>query len=183
MKSLKIILTLEKIGKIFSKIIFIFCIIGAIGCLTGIVTLAIGGRTIVIGGKDLFSYIMEWGDLTDGDLYTAMSVGLVSCVFEAVLSKFANQYFKTELELGDPFTEKSVKETRVLGILTIVLPIASAMISGIVYSVLKMTMEFSDELKLDNGGSVALGIMFLILSVVYQYGTDRLAGKKEETHE
>ena len=48
MKTLNIIQRLSRIGRILSKIIFIFCIIGFCGCIVGILSMAIGAMFIVM---------------------------------------------------------------------------------------------------------------------------------------
>ena len=46
-------------------------------------------------------------------IYTTMVVGMVCCVAEAVLSKFAELYFKNELADGNPFTLRSATKEEV----------------------------------------------------------------------
>ena len=45
-------------------------------------------------------------------IYTTMTVGMVFCAAEAILSKFAELYFKNELADGNPFTLHGAKELR-----------------------------------------------------------------------
>ena len=49
MNTLKTIQALAKIGKVFSKIIFVFCIVGLCGCLVGAVSLALGAESFKLG--------------------------------------------------------------------------------------------------------------------------------------
>ena len=60
MKTLNTIQTLSKIGKIFSKFIYICCIIGICGCAVGTVAMLIGTEVLKIGGVSLHS-ILETG--------------------------------------------------------------------------------------------------------------------------
>ena len=97
MNTLKTIQTLAKIGKVFSKIIFVCCIVGFCGCIVGIVSLALGAETFKLGGVTIHSMIENEAGLNLPTLYASMAVGLLFCAAEAVLCKFAEAYFKHEL--------------------------------------------------------------------------------------
>ena len=64
MNTLKTIQTLAKIGKIFSKIIFICCLVGFCGCIVGIVSLAIGAETFKLGGVTFHNMIENEARMT-----------------------------------------------------------------------------------------------------------------------
>lgn len=61
MKTLKTIQALSKLGKILSKIAFIFSVIGFCGCIAGLLSLNFGnGGLIKIGGVTLRRRYPAW---------------------------------------------------------------------------------------------------------------------------
>jgi len=95
-KTLNNIQKLSKIGKVLSRIVFIFCIIGFCGCIVGILSMALGAPTVKIGGITLESMLSIETGVTPGTVYAAMAAGMILCAGEAVLAKFAEHYFKRE---------------------------------------------------------------------------------------
>ena len=172
MKTLKTIQTLSKIGKVLSKIMFIFCIIGFCGCIVGILSMALGAPTLKIGGVTLESILNTEAEVTIGTVYAAMAAGMILCAGEAVLAKFAEHYFKRELADGTPFTFAGAKAMLRLGILTICLPIGTQIIAEIIHAVIEQAMQDVAPLRLDSVGSVALGVMFIVMSLICRYGAD-----------
>lgn len=176
MKTLDIIQKLSKIGKILSKIMFIFCIIGFCGCIAGILSVALGAPTLKIGGVTLESILNTEAEVTVGTVYAAMAAGMILCAGEAVLAKFTEHYFKRELADGTPFTLAGAKEMQRLGILTICLPIGTQIAAEIVHAVMDQSMQSVAPLRLDSAGSVALGVMFIVISLICRYGADMYEG-------
>ena len=172
MKTLNIIQKLFRIGKVLSKIMFIFCIIGFCGCIVGILSMALGAPTLKIGGVTLENILNTKAEVTIGTVYAAMAAGMILCAGEAVLAKFAEHYFKRELADGTPFTLAGAKEMQRLGILTICLPIGTQIVAEIVYAVIEQTMQGVAPLRLDSAGSVALGVMFIVMSLICRYVAD-----------
>ena len=178
MKTLNIIQRLSMIGKILSKIMFIFCIIGFCGCIVGILSMSLGAPTLKIGGVTLESILNTEADVTVGTVYAAMAAGMILCAGEAVLSKFAEHYFKRELADGTPFDLGGAKELMRLGILAICIPIGTQIIAEIVYAVMEQTLRGVAPLQLDHSGSVALGVMFIVISLICRYGAELHEGKE-----
>ena len=174
MKTLKTIQALSKIGKVLSKILFIFCIVGFCGCIVGILGMALGAPTLKIGGVTLESILNAEAEVTISTVYAAMAAGMILCAGEAVLARFAEHYFKHELADGTPFTFAGAKEMQRLGILTICLPIGTQIVAEIVYAVMAQVMQGVAPLRLDSASSVALGIMFIVMSLVFRYGADKV---------
>ena len=75
MKTLITIQTLAKIGKAFSKIIYVCCIVGFCGCIVGIVSLAIGAETFKLGGVTVHSMIENKAGMNLPTLYASMEIG------------------------------------------------------------------------------------------------------------
>ena len=176
MKSLKTIQTLAKIGKVISKIIFILSIVGGVSSIVGIISLACIPEGIRIGGTTIYGLIEKSAEMNIGSMYVYMTVAAVFCAGEAVLCKFAERYFKNELAAGTPFTFEGAKELLRLGILTICIPIGTAIIAGIVYAVMSLSFNVVGDMNLSNGASVGMGIAFIIVSVIFRYGAELTQG-------
>lgn len=172
MNTLKTIQTLSKIGKIISKIIFIFCLIGGISCIVGIISLAVIPDGFKLGGVAIHSMIEKNAEISMGTCYTAMAVGIVLCAGEAVLCKLAEKYFKNELAAGTPFTFDGAKELMWLGICTICIPIGTAVISGIIYGIMSSIFSGVADYSFSNATSVGLGVMFIVMSLLCRYGAE-----------
>ena len=177
MKSLNTIQKLSKIGKVLSKIAFIFSVIGFCGCIAGLLSLSFGnGSLIKIGGVTLHGLISEEYGYNIKIISAALSGWMIVCVGEAVLSKFAEVYFKNELKAETPFTLAGAKELLRLGILMLTIPIGCAIVrkivTGIVGSFIHVSKNVAAELYFDNESSVVLGIMFILGSLLCRYGAE-----------
>ena len=170
-KSLHTIQVLAKTGKILSKIVFICCLVGGIGCCVGLAAL-LGLQGLVIGGVDVTGLIVERGDTPMSTLLFACVSGFIACAAECVLSKFAEHYFRHELEAGTPFTLAGARQIRRLGILTIALPVGALILQQIVYGVFRVFDPMTQQWEPGNMLSVGMGILFLVASVIFQYGAE-----------
>lgn len=171
-KTLKTIQTLSKIGKVLCTIVFIFSLIGAIGCAVGLISLAVIPDGFRLGGVTIHGLIKKSGGVSLGTCYAAMGMGTVLCAGECVLCQFAKRYFVNELEAGTPFTFDGAKELIRLGILTICIPVGTAIIAGIIYGVMSVLYKNIGEVNLSNSVSVGLGIMFIITGLICRYGAE-----------
>ncbi len=177
MKTLQIIQKLSKIGKVLCKIVFILCIVGFCFCGVGIASLALGAETIKIGSITLESILETEAELSIGTLFAFMAAAMILCTGEAVLAKFAEHYFKGEIKDGTPFDMQRADELKQLGILTICIPIGTQIVAEIVYAALSHIWDNVAPLQLENAGSVALGIMFIVMSLICRYGAEREKGE------
>lgn len=86
MKNLKTLQTLSKMGKILSRIAFVFAIIGACGCIIGLLSVIFGnGSAIKIGGVTLHSM------LAISDNYNLKSVSAVLAeIVQGIAAGFMN---------------------------------------------------------------------------------------------
>lgn len=177
MKSLYAIQKLSKIGKILSKIALIFSVIGFCGCIAGLLSLSIGnGSLIKIGGVTLHGLIsVEYG-YNIKSISAALSGWMIVCAGEAVLAKFAEVYFKNELKAETPFTLAGAKESLRLGILTLAVPtgcaVAGSIVEGIVVGFMQVEKAAAMDVCVDNAASIALGIMFILGSLLCRYGAE-----------
>ena len=170
METLKTVQTLAKIGRIFSKIIFIFSLIGGIACVAGIVSFALIPDGIKIGGVTIRGLVEKSAEVSTGTLYTVMAIGVVLCAGEAVLSKIAERYFKCELADGTPFTFDGAKSLIRLGVCTICIPLGTSVVAAIVYAIMKHSFEGVADLNFSDYVSAGLGVMFIVTGVICRYG-------------
>ena len=177
MNTLKTIQTLAKIGKVFSKIIFVCCIVGFCGCIVGIVSLALGAETFKLGGVTIHSMIEKDAGMNLPTLYASMAVGAVFCAAEAILCKFAESYFKNELADGHPFTLRGAKELLRLGILTVAIPLGTVIVCSIGVAIADNFFPEIEKLSYDGYASVGLGVMMILSSLFCRYGAEVCDGK------
>ena len=178
MKSLQTIQTLSKLGKVLSKINYIFCMIGAIGCAVGLASLPFADQGIFkIGGVSIHGLIVNNAGIDLTSLYPAMTGAMILCIGQTVLAKYAEIYFRNELTAGTPFTVDGAKELLRLGILTICIPLGCLIVAEIVSGIMAGFLNCDDLLKIENADSVILGVMFIIMSVLCRYGAELEMGK------
>lgn len=172
MKTLNTIQTLSKIGKILSKIVYICCIVGFCGCVVGIIAMLIGAEAVKLGGLTLRSVLATEAGVSTGTVWTAIAVGIILCIGEFFVSRMAYRYFANELIAGTPFTEAGAKELLHLGISVIWIPIVAAVLAQVAQGVIGQFMANEAMLDLDVFDSVALGAMFIFMSLLCKRGAD-----------
>ena len=102
-----------------------------------------------------------------------------ACFFAAVLSKFAEIYFRNELADGDPFTLRGAKELLRLGILTVAIPLGTVIVCSIGVAIADNMVPGIDKLSIGEFSSVGLGVMMIVLSLFCRYGAERNEGKPD----
>ena len=159
-------------GRILSRIAGIFDLI-ACGCSAFLILAALLWWNT---RPDLFTgYASQTGALLicAGDL--------IGCAGSAVLAYFARQHFAHALEAQTPFTLRGAAEQKRLGILILCISPAT-MVLRVALSA-AFSAEFMPErlagMIVADGGMLALGVMFLVLSLVCRYGAEREAMKQE----
>ena len=92
----------------------------------------------------------------------------VFALTDVILFGFAYAYFRIEQEDGTPFTQKGADTIKKLGIRIIVLPLVAVVIAQIIYECFGVGVyeDWSDD------GSVTLGIMLILVSMVFRYGAE-----------
>lgn len=181
MKSLKIIQTLAKIGKIVSKVLFICCVVGFCGCIVGLIALLIGADKVKFDGKNLNEILIEHADGTTlNTLYDIIVVGIILSAGEAVLCKFTEKYFDKQLAIGTPFDLEFSRSTLKTAILIICIPLVLILLASISHAIFKECLSGVKSMNLADYSSVGLGVGFIVLSLVYKYGADVIAQSKEK---
>ena len=170
MKTLNAIQKLFKLGKALSSVMFVFCVVGFCGGAVGMLSMAAGAPPLKIGGVTLRSILKADAQTAPGAVYAAMAAAMILCAGEAVLAKFAEHYFRRELDDGTPFTLGGAKALTRLGVLTICIPLGAQTAAAIVCAAAGQSGDL--PLRLSGGGSVALGVMFLVTSLICRYGAE-----------
>lgn len=179
METLKKIQTLSKLGMILSKITFICCVIGVGGCILGMVSLQLVDlNALKIGGVTLHSFIVNQAGIDLNSLYPILTGCAIVSMGEAVTAKFAEKYFANELLAETPFTLEGAKELLRLGIITISVPLGALILAQIVSDIIAEFIKCEESFKLEDGGSVVLGVMFIFMSLICKCGAELL--QKEE---
>lgn len=176
MNTLSTLQRLSKLGKVLSGIALTFSMIGLCGCTAGLLSLCFGtGGVMKLGGVAFHGLISAEGGYNIKSMTALLWGWLVACAGEGVLAGFAKGYFKNELNAGTPFTVAGARELLRLGILTIAIPAACAVAGGIAWLV---SAGFRgapgiSALHIGNGASIALGVMFILGSLLCRYGAER----------
>lgn len=183
MKTLDTIQKLAKVGKIFSKIVYVVSMIGAIGSLVGIVLMAVMGEDAIVTGSDTLKAMGEEVEMPGMPLlYASCGISMAFCAAEAVIARFAEKYFTNELADGTPFTQRGAKELMRLGIIDIAVSAGVSVVAGIVVSVasqLASEMEGYDM----QGMSFGVGIAMIVVSLLCRLGAELTEGKEASAPE
>lgn len=183
MKSLKTIQTLFKVGKILSRLAFMFALIGFCGCIAGLLSLKFGsGELIRIGDITLHRLLDTGTGQNTQSICAALSGWSIVCAGEGVVAKFAEIFFRNEQAAGTPFTSDCAAEIGRLGVLTIAVPTGCAVVGKIMESIADSfqtgASALGSGLYLDTTGSIALGVAFLVMVVLCRYGAELREGSE-----
>lgn len=178
MSTLDKIQKLSKLGKILCSIVFVFCMIGIIGSVVGIIFLSAGVKAMHIGGMTIKNIVQVNSEVNIDTANVYMTVALILCSGEAVIAKFAEHYFKGELQDGTPFNMERAKELTRLGIITISVSLGTEVVVGLIYEIMSFIFGNASSLNIGNWGSTSVGIAFIVISLICRYGSEL---KKEDT--
>ena len=172
MKHLQTIQKLFGLGRVLCKVVFVLCVADFCGGAVGMLSMALGAPALKIGGVTLESMLKVEAGVAPGTVYAALAAAMILCAGEAVLAKFAERCFRHELCSGTPFCSDWAGELQRLGILTICIPIGTQIAAELVHAVLEQALPEVAPLQLGSSGSAALGVMFLVLSLLCRYGAE-----------
>ncbi|MCQ2485378.1 MAG: hypothetical protein MJ168_08600 [Clostridia bacterium] len=173
-KTLKTIQKISSIARILSKVFFALFTVSSILCLAAYISVIIGFDSVVahFGDVNIHGFIDNAENLSKGALMAKLSAGFIITAADAILCRLSQKYFENELIVGTPFTFEGANEMKRLGIFAIALPLGSYILAEIVSTVICNLMSASCDLNVDNGGSVSVGIMFIIMSIIFKYGAE-----------
>lgn len=183
-KNYKIVQKIAKIGKILSKVAFVFSIIGICGCLVGLLSNLFGsGKIVKIGGVTIYGLLADFTAYNVKSISATLVAWLIVCIGQAVLAKFAELYFCNALMAGTPFTKTGARELRRLGIMAIAIPtgcvVLAEIVQGIMMGFMNVTAAGGTDLSFDNEASIIVGVMFIACSFLCGYGAEVLEGKNK----
>ncbi len=188
MNHLHNLMKLAKIMKIFSAIAKVFCLIAAIVSVAGIVCVCIlYGRTEIVEallqdetltdalmGTVLYAYVGYAADNVNLLLNTLLDysvVCLIMALTNYVLARESYAYYKHLILEGTPFTYQGAEEIKNLGWHEILFSIAATVICTILESILAIVLGELIPFSSASGAVIpAIGVFYLILSVVFRYG-------------
>lgn len=179
-KTLEAIQKIINVLRIITQIVFILCIVGAIACAVGISLMCMGLGMLDILGGDVSSFVSDNFEGGAGVAVAEALVGIFECVGSAIVIKMANTYFKHELEAGTPFTYEGAEELKKLGIFTIVIPIATAVMSAVSYEIVMVITQETGEPMLSNGLSITTGLFLIFISLVLKSAREIMDGRSGE---
>lgn len=175
-KSLNTIITLTKIAKVLSMIVFVLLIISTVACAISLAVIpklndflfkGDNWNTFIetLSAAQREEFISVFGDLTPDKVAPMMQSLLICAVIvligSAVVAFLAYRYFKRVIEAGTPFTFAGANELRTLGIVSLAIALAQAIAAAII-----LKTDFSI------GSNLAPGIAFLVVSVIFRHGAE-----------
>lgn len=168
MKTLQTIQKTLDIFKKLTKVAYVLCIVGAITAAVGAVCAGVG-----YNGGNVFSLYGEPIELfPEGTDLRQKCAELLSATLtlsaNAILLWFLHGYLKGELADGTPFTEKGAEQLKKIGIRFIYIPIVAIAISEVIAALLGV----KNAEVADNFGSLATGIVLILVSLIFRYGAE-----------
>ena len=163
----------DRLGRILCRVAFVCCVVGFCLCGAAIASLALGVEPLKLGRVTLNGLIRMETPVGLIPTCAAAIAGMILCAGEAILARFALRYFQRALADGTPFTLGGGRALKRLGILTICLPLGAQIIAEIVYAAL--THGAAASLRLSSGGSVLLGALFIVSSLLCRLGAEQAA--------
>lgn len=183
MRSLQTLRTLAGIGRILSKIVFVFAVVGVCLSVAGMSTLPFSFKAFEIGKVKILGLLDLGREDNIPVVYMHLGLAAVICAAHAVIAKFAEVYFRNELAEGQPFTARGAGELTRLGILNIVIPVVLTAVR-VVCSMLSSSLFHGVlTLQYDADPSIILGVMLIVLACFCRYGAELRGSLPEEGKE
>lgn len=164
--ALSTIQKLHKLGRILSTTAFVISIVVLIFSIACAVLAAVGEENLV---REVLSIEST---ANAGTLYFRLASAFLASLSEIIVAKAAVNYFKEEIKAGTPFNLKCAGKAKTLGILNIVIPVVAVILKGAAHMLLSST--FGEVGENDNAlaGPIAVGLMFIVLSIICRYGSE-----------
>lgn len=168
MKSLNRIQILIKICRIVCYILFGCFIAGVAGCVLGMIILNFV-KDINLGNGTTITTELAKNGITINGCYAMMAAGIVGCGVGIFLSIYTANFFKKILDEGTPFKRSIVKETRIVGLVNVLVNIAASILIGIGFGIAKAIDPGIGKLANYSGVSITFGIILLLISLFIDY--------------
>lgn len=168
-KNLAVVQKIAKVLGIISKILFIMTIVGTVLSIAALVTMVVFSNN-----PEFVDNIASSGKYNMKQIIGVCVVAVIVCVVHLIVLKAHRNYFIMEQEVGTPFTSEGAKAFRTLGIMNIVAPLISVIVSSIAASI----CGIQDIGHADAG--IGMGIAMILLSYVLAYGAELEEKKKAE---
>lgn len=162
MKSLTRVQKVARVLYILSRIAFWFCIVGCAMCVCGAICVGVLGDD-----PEIIRLFAE-----EGVVYSAKEalclciIASVECAVGIAMFVFVNKFYKKELEIGTPFNKDVAKEAKRVGLIRLFLPLGAIIVNAIIVEC------FHLEIDVSNFVDITLGIVYLIMACVFDYGAD-----------
>lgn len=163
--------TVQKICHVLEviyRVLSIICLVGLIGCVVGVVTLIICGFF-----PEAKSAIEDETGRTVLQIIGYCVAGFVVSMAHFIVLKAHRDYFAMEQKAGTPFTKEGAKAFRTLGIMNIVVPIATTAAAAIIAAIFRVSGDFRLEAE------IGVGIAMILISFVLAYGAELEEKKKD----
>ena len=172
MKSLKTIQIVMKVLRVLCLIGFIFCIVGAAGCFLGLISFSFLKDIEIEKGKSVAQYIIDTGNMSTNEVYTALAVGLFISLAGIALMKYNELFYKKEVDLGTPFKKEMAKKMREVGLVNIIATIAISSIAAIAVAIAEAVTKENFYFNYSVFSSILYGVFLLFLSLFADYGAE-----------
>ena len=173
-KSLRTIQIFAKIGRILDMILHILSIVGLVFCIIGFV-LAVTGTSLsyIFVEPEIISNYMKIENISYGAIAGAFVAGMIACASGVVVTTFGGKFFKSELEVGQPFDYMVANKLKKYGIATIVSPLVANILAQFALAACFNYYGISQKMNFDLEIKLGVGILYIVLSVVLRYGAEQ----------
>lgn len=180
-RSLKSVQTAFKVVRVFAVIALVIEILGAVLCfIVGMMTMSDGMYASIVG----MAFAENFGvslDTSTALAGWALFLLIIPMAASIVVTIFTWRYLTNELNRDcTPFSRRGVDELRRVAFVSIVLPIAAAIVLKIIYALVDIRgVSFFGEVF---GSAIARGVALYILAYIFEHGAE-LAEKVNELSE
>lgn len=171
MKSLDRVQTIAKVLKILSMIVFVCSIV-----ILSILSILLIVFCFVGNNVEFVNFFARMGlPYEFNTVLCALICLILQFIGSIIIYSKVVRFYKLELELGNPFDKPLIKEMRKVGVWRIVLPIVLSVI------IATITACFGLSLNMSALSGVTMGIVYLIVSCILEYGSEMKKNRPTNT--
>lgn len=168
MRSLRRIQILVKICRVVCYILFACFIAGAAGCVLAIPIYGLI-KDIDLGNGQTIAIELAKYNITTNGVYTMLASGIFGCGVGIFLSIYTAQFFKKVIDEGTPFKRSVVKETRIAGLVNVLVNLGASIMIGVGFGIARGIDKGIGTLSNYYGFSIVFGLVLLLLSLFIEY--------------